>query len=116
MSKTKPHTDKAVLTTKSYSAFELLGMVERARPTDVQTGKWQVDVMISIEGWHFELFYGCGNLSHIDHFVTPEGVKLEVWPRNGGNMNDWQKVVSEWGGVGDLELLKEQYSDAFIEK
>lgn len=91
--------------------FALLELVERAAPPGKQAkGEWDSHVVIEIDGWQIELFYDCGELDYIDHFITPEGERLNVWPDHQSvtrDMADWQQIVASWREVGDLQRLRE---------
>lgn len=92
-----------------YDPWELLEIAEAAAPPDTQpadSSNWCGNVLFyGSRGWEVIVFYDCGELDYIDHFVTPEGATLDVWP-DVGDQSEWQQIVSAWRGVGDLARLR----------
>jgi hypothetical protein len=86
----------------------LLDIAHSAAPPKTQpcdSPDWCGDVTLpALDGWKVCFFYDCGELDYIDHFVTPEGEKLEVWP------NDYQSEqsppVMNWRDTSDTERFR----------
>lgn len=87
----------------------LMEIAESAAPPDSQpsdSDDWCGEVTLPAkDGWKVCVFYDCGDLDYIDHFVTPDGVKLKVFGvgYKGGH---WPPVML-WRGVSDTNRLKE---------
>ena len=83
----------------------LLEIAHSAGPPDTQPGdspNWCGEVTLAgRDGWRVCFFYDCGELDYIDHFVTPDGERLDVWP------DDYQSEqgapVMNWRGTSDTE-------------
>jgi len=91
-----------------YDQWRLLEIAESANPPNNQSSDsddWCGDVeFIAKDGWKVIFFYDCGELDYIDSFVTPEGMRLEVFV-NGYQSEQWPPVMN-WRSVGDLTRLK----------
>lgn len=103
MNKHNPHhLDK-------YGQYLLLEIAESAQPPEVievDSVSWTgVEVMSAADGWKVGFFYDCGELDYIDHFVTPDGKRLEVWVDE-YDSEFWPPVMN-WRGVGDLKRIKD---------
>lgn len=89
--------------------WHLLEIAESANPPDMQpddSDDWCGDVEFAAkDGWKVVFFYDCGELDYIDHFITPNGEKLEVWADGGYQGDQWPPVMN-WRGVGDLARLQ----------
>lgn len=85
----------------------LMEIARSAMPPDEQprdSDHWCGDVVMPArDGWQVCVFYDCGELDYIDHFITPEGVKLEVWPRE--YQSDQLPPVMCWRGCSDTARL-----------
>ena len=86
---------------------QLLEIVEATRPPDIQSQdspNWCSDVLFAArDGWKFSIFYDCGELDYIDHFVTPAGHEIDFW--DWPDENPWKCYLINWRGCGDLERL-----------
>lgn len=86
----------------------LLEIASSANPPDTQPGDspdWCGDVTLSArDGWQVCFFYDCGELDYIDHFITPTGERLDVWP-DGYQGDQWPPVMC-WRGVSDTERFR----------
>ena len=96
-------------------AFELLEIVEKASPPRIQQGRWVFDVPFVQDGWTFEVFYDCGELDYLDHFISPDGERIEVFAEKSEKTEPWQKVLQSWRGMGDLERLRGDEFMRFLE-
>ncbi|MES2685504.1 MAG: hypothetical protein V4706_01715 [Pseudomonadota bacterium] len=88
----------------------LLEIASSAAPPNTQPSdstNWCGDVTLpGRAGWKVCFFYDCGDLDYIDHFVTPDGEKLEVFVE-GYDSEQWPPVML-WGGISDTERLRIQ--------
>lgn len=86
----------------------LLNIAHSSAPPDEQPGdspNWCGEMTLPArDGWLVCVFYDCGQLDYIDHFVTPTGEKLEVWP-NDYQGEQWAPVMI-WRGTSDTERLR----------
>jgi hypothetical protein len=86
----------------------LLEIASSAAPPDTQPGDspdWCGDVTLPArDGWKVCFFYDCGDLDYIDHFVTPEGEKLDVFA-DGYQSEQWPPVMC-WSGNADTERFR----------
>lgn len=92
-----------------YDEFFLLEIAESANPPDAPPTPEDDFCEVTFPargGWQVVIFYDGGDLDYIDHFITPEGVKLEPWDRELGEQ--WPPI-NNWRGVGDLARLREGY-------
>ena len=86
---------------------DLLKIAEEVNAPEKQPSdspKWCADVSFDHPtGWKVVIFYDCGELDYIDHFVTPDGTDIEFWdlPED----DTWKNYLINWRGVGDLERL-----------
>ena len=88
-----------------YDQWRLLEIAESANPPD-ENHEWYSDqTMPAKDGWQVCFFYDCGSLDYIDHFITPDGEKLDVWLGEQYQSEQWPPVMN-WRGVGDLERLR----------
>lgn len=67
-------------------------------------GAGAVTTSLARDGWRVCFFYDCGDLDYIDHFVTPDGEKLEVFA-DGYQSEQWPPVMC-WGGNADTERFR----------
>ena len=92
-----------------YDQWRLLRIAESAKPPETQpddSDDWCGEVeMPAKDGWKVVFFYDCGELDYIDHFITPDGTRLEVWP-GGEYQSEQLPPVMIWRSVGDLERLR----------
>lgn len=89
---------------------QLLKVAHAANPPDNRDDD-ECDVQVTTpDGWTVEFFYDCGELDYIDHFVSPQGGRLEIWdgidPRldDGDGDGQWA-TLRNWRGVDDTERL-----------
>lgn len=86
---------------------ELIEIAHSANPPDDYPGSspnWGGDVTLPArDGWQVCFFYDCGELDYIEHFVTPSGEKLEVWPD--GYDSDQSAPIMVWRGTSDTRSL-----------
>lgn len=66
----------------------------------------------STDGWKVWIFYDCGELDYIDHFVSPSGEKVELWgdeidPRVDDRIIEEGifATIQNWRSVTDTERL-----------
>ncbi len=72
------------------------------QPAD--SDNWGSDVVMPAQdGWQVCFFYDCGGLDYIDHFITPKGERLDVWPRD--YQSEQLPPVMNWRGCSDTERL-----------
>ena len=90
-------------------AFMLLDIVEKLKPPESIKNAQQGDITLTTGEWTVSFFYDCGEMDYIDHFITPNGQKLDVWGCKTIKDETWQKIIQDWRGVGDLERLRETY-------
>lgn len=88
---------------------EIIKLLEIAESTNAlktippDSKDWCSDVAFPAkDGWTVVLFYDCGELDYIDHFISPSGEKISFW--------DWpdseeKNILMGWTCVGDLERL-----------
>ena len=62
-----------------------------------------METMPAQEGWQVGFFYDFGELDLIDHFIAPDGERLEVWPR--GYLSEQLPPVMCWRGMDDTDRL-----------
>lgn len=93
---------------------KLIRIAHAANPVENQGDNWVFDVVLpSTDGWHVGFFYDCGELDYIDHFVSPEGDRIEVW--EGDPRFEFPDAPNEfpfhplrcWRGCNDTERLLE---------
>lgn len=79
-----------------YAASFLLSLLEGVDiPNDIGPGEFR-DVEIDVrDGWKVDVFYDCGELDYINHFVSPMGevVNFWDWPRS-----EDQSLLINWRG------------------
>lgn len=63
-------------------------------------------VLPSIDGWQVCFFIDCGDLDYIDHFITPDGEMLQVWPGEAYQSEQWPPVMN-WRGPEDTERFRQ---------
>ncbi len=56
------------------------------------------------DGWQVCFFYDCGDLDYIDHFVTPAGEELEVFPD--GYQSERLPPVMQWTRDDHTEMFR----------
>jgi len=98
-----------------FGQWFLLEIAESANPPEVlSTGpEWGEFEMPAKDGWRVTFFYD-GELDYIDHFISPDGARLEVWPDDCPEREQWHQhwpPIMNWRGVGDLARLREVYGD-----
>lgn len=101
-----------------YGQWFLLEIAESANPPEILPSgpEWGDVPMDASDGWKVVFFYD-GELDYIDHFISPNGERLDVWldddhPERekcdaawGGQ---WPPIMN-WRGVGDLARLRACY-------
>lgn len=91
----------------SWGQEQLMQIADSANPPDAQPAdseNWCGDVVMPArDGWQVCFFYDCGGLDYIDHFITPNGEKLDVWPSN--YQSEQLPPVMNWRGRSDTERL-----------
>jgi hypothetical protein len=92
-----------------YDQFFLLEIAESANPPENQPGDsedWCGDVeMLARDGWKVTFFYDCGELDYIDHFISPDGELIDVWPDTPFQGEEWLPTMN-WRSMGDLARLR----------
>jgi hypothetical protein len=87
---------------------ELLELAEDVAPPEEQpsdSDNWCTDVVFkAADGWKVVIFYDCGELDYISHFVAPGGKEIDFW--EWPEAHPWRSYLINWRGVGDLERLK----------
>lgn len=87
----------------------LMEIAHSAAPPDNQPGdspSWCSEVLMPArDGWQVCFFYDCGELDYIDHFITPAGERLDVWPDV--YESEQSPPVMNWRGTMDTERLSE---------
>lgn len=99
------------------SVWDLLQMAEDVNPpADAPNLGGNVNFDCA-NGWKVVIFYDCGGLDYICHFVKPNGLVIDFWDWPDEFEPDDPKYdeaycssdrwfLMNWRGVGDLELLK----------
>lgn len=86
----------------------LLEIASSAAPPDSQPGAstdWCGEVTLPASGgWKVCFFYDCGDLAYLDHFITPDGEKLDVFAE-GYQSEKWPPVMN-WRGNADTERFR----------
>lgn len=90
---------------EKFDCWYLLEIAESANPPDNWDDHiWTEKEFDAKDGWKVSFFYDGDELDYIDHFVTPDGKKIDFW--------DWpeetpgRQNLINWRGVGDLERLR----------
>ena len=101
------------MTTK-YNVWELLEMAESVKPPDFNDDYYHDIEFPAKDGWKVVIFYDCGELDYITHFINPEGDVIDFWEWPGDAYNHTAKdfnsdknILINWRGVGDLKRMKE---------
>lgn len=78
----------------NYTATFLLGLLEGIPiPPEIEAGECR-DVEIPVkDGWKVNVYYDCGGLDFINHFVTPDGEVVNFW--NWQDSED-KRVLAAW--------------------
>jgi hypothetical protein len=58
----------------------LLGLLKGIHiPENIEPGEFR-DVEIQVQdGWKVDVFYDCGELDFINHFISPDGTQVDFW-------------------------------------
>jgi hypothetical protein len=101
------------LSTPDYAFIrKLIGIVHAvAPPDDIGPGEFENRPFRTSDGWTVVIFYDCGELDYIDHFVSPEGEVIALW----GDELDARiddagperifATLQNWRGCADTERL-----------
>ena len=78
-----PHIESLLqdaLTCGRYAASFLLSLLEGISiPNAIDPGEF-CDVEIAVrDGWKVDVFYDCGELDYINHFISPLGEVIDFW-------------------------------------
>jgi len=94
-----------------HDVWYLLALAEAVNPPDDHPigGECEDKVFDASGGWKVVIYYDCGDLDYITHFVTPEGEVLDFWDRPESHERD---VLINWRGVGDRARLLEIHQRA----
>jgi hypothetical protein len=88
---------------------QLLELAESVNPPDEQpndSSDWCGDKeFVTDKGWKVIIFYDCGELDYISHFITPDGEELDFWEWD--EHHPWRANLINWREVGDLQRLRE---------
>jgi len=68
----------------------------------------------SVDGWRVVIFYDCGSLDYISHFISPDGVAIDFWEWPNESTNTDAQLLKSWRGIGDLDKLRSQYYKAHL--
>lgn len=98
----------AALTSYQIESWKsLLQIAEQAKPPSVMpvdSAGWCGDVeFIAEKGWRVVIFYDCGEIDYIAHFVTPSGELVDFW--HWPESHPWKGNLMAWRDVGDLDRL-----------
>lgn len=80
-------------------------------PSSIGRGEFENREFIMSSGWKVVIFYDSGDLDYIDHFVSPDGRRIEVWgeeadPRLNDSGDDrCFTSLQNWRDVGDGHRL-----------
>ena len=96
----------------------LLEMAESVNAPETQPSdgpNWCTEVEFEGKhGWKVSIFYDCGDIDYIDHFVAPDGhiINFWNWPGDGVNpadpdFNDAKNVLVNWRGNGCLKRMRD---------
>ena len=87
---------------------QLLEIAESVNPPNEQpegSDNWCTDAeFVAENGWKVFIFYDCGELDYIAHFITPDGEEIDFW--EWAEEHPWKSFLINWRGVGDLQRLK----------
>ena len=63
-----------------YAASFLLSMLEGVDiPNDIEPGEFRDVEIAARDGWKVDVFYDCGELDYINHFISPKGEVVDFW-------------------------------------
>lgn len=66
--------------TAAHSADFLLGLIDGiVIPENIGPGEFRDVEFLVRDGWKVDVFYDCGELDYINHFVSPEGERIDFW-------------------------------------
>ena len=67
--------------TADYALIEnLLNVAHEAVSLEsIEPGEWAEIPFVASNGWTVVVFYDCGDLDYIDHFLSPTGERLGLW-------------------------------------
>lgn len=87
---------QAVPASQRYTADFLLGLLENVPiPEQDPSSECSDTVFECPNGWKVVIFYDCGELDYIDHFVNPAGQKVDIW--KWPESEDQQRLIN-WRG------------------
>lgn len=90
---------------------KLLQIAHAAAPPDnIGEGEFADLTFDSMDRWQVAIFYDCGELDYIDHFISPTGEKIDLWgdkvdPRVDDSGDGCFGTLHNWRGCGDTERL-----------
>jgi len=87
----------------AWGQHNLLDIAHSASPPDENPDWWGEVTLPARDGWQACFFYDCGELDYIDHFISPDGQRLYVFPD--GYQSDQSPPVMLWRGCSDTQRL-----------
>ena len=67
-------------TSDCYAASFLLSMLEGVDiPNEIGPGEFCDIEIAARDGWKVDVFYDCGELDYINHFISPKGEVVDFW-------------------------------------
>jgi len=102
---------------KSIVVWKLLEIAESVNaPDEIPSDDpdWCADKSFDAKnGWKVVIFYDCGELDYIAHFINPKGEIIDFWDWGGDcfdhdapDFNRGKNILINWRGNGDMERLK----------
>lgn len=91
----------------NYDVWKLLEIAESTNAPEEQpsdSDNWCADVSFDAkDGWKVIIFYDCGDLDYISHFISPTGEVIDFWE---WPESEERELLTAWRGIGDLERLR----------
>ena len=97
-------------------------IAESANAPDTQpcdSRNWSAHVEFEAkDNWKVVIFYDCGNLDYIDHFITPDGEIIDYWDWPDGEdfYTSDKNLLMCWCGNGDIERLRSNQANSANKK
>lgn len=98
----------------SWGQMFLLEIAHSAEPLDEKPGAMGDVVLLAKDGWEVCFAYDGGALDYIDHFITPDDKKLEVFPK-GYISEEWPPIMN-WRRTSDTERFRKLLQDRLGEE
>lgn len=108
---------------EKYDVDMLLDIADSTNAPD-ENGEWYCEQMLDArDGWRVSIFYDCGELDYIDHFIAPDGEVISPWdwPAQAcGPDDEYDETLPSnrmmaWRGVRRPETEEEKARREFIE-